>query len=77
MEWIRVEDRLPEQGTPVLTVSEDLGSSPVVAFIRREESYSLRFYIAYTFHGERDIGFHFQTFPTHWMPLPEPPKTKG
>jgi len=53
--WINVDERLPEEDTPVLT-----------------------------YHGDEcDVAWHHNSFwfgtaemitPTHWQPLPEPPK---
>ena len=59
MEWISVEDRLPEYGIKVLTYRRD---APEIISIE------MRLYC------NRFIGLKDKLHPTHWMPLPEPPK---
>lgn len=61
-EWISVEERLPEEGQRVLLYSPADG---VTTGHRLDEIG--RFYVSKNY-PER---------PTHWMPLPEPPKMKG
>lgn len=62
-EWISVEDRLPEKFADVLCLyrSRDYGSNTIVVD-----------------YMETDDGYFSEQFkygvPTHWMPLPEPPK---
>lgn len=73
--WISVDDKLPDVGDSVLSVGsspkeEGVFLSPVVCSIQKDG----RFMIGYSFEGSRKIGFFVETFPTHWMPLPEPPK---
>jgi hypothetical protein len=68
MKWISVSVRLPEEGEDVLCYWGDHLS-----------------YDVGTYSGQRDNGWHiwqdsngamneFDADPTHWMPLPEPPK---
>ena len=59
MDWISVEDKLPKDGTEVLTFSKS-GKYCVRKFYERYGGWRLGYEIAY------DI--------THWMPLPETPK---
>jgi hypothetical protein len=62
MEWISVKDRLPENRQEVLGayVLEELEQS-VLLFARGE--------------FRTKYGSEFYGVVTHWMPLPEPPKT--
>lgn len=73
-EWISVKDRLPDFYVPVLTVSVDVNSTPIVSKLHEGKEGCTAFITAYGFYGERKIGFHFETYPTHWMPLPKPPQ---
>ena len=69
-EWISVEDRLPCYGKYVLWLNEnrDDGYRCFVAFIESEG----RFLV-----GPRDFDIHiFLEDATHWMELPELPKTE-
>ena len=61
-EWISVEDRLPEVRQRVLLYSYHDG---INTGYRADEIG--RFYV--------DKSYPYR--PTHWMPLPEPPKMKG
>ena len=61
-EWISVKDRLPETKGRY--------------FICQEKEYypeSVNFY-PIKIDGSHWINDGFAVFPTHWMPLPEPPK---
>lgn len=62
MEWISVEDRLPEDGQYV-HVYLSYGKQATCVFFADRNSFvdSLRFQ-------------HSNGGVTHWMPLPEPPK---
>jgi hypothetical protein len=72
-EWISVKDRLPEEGKPVLISDGKDGTAAKMQFfyhvITKEKITSWEPHCAY--HGEAWIDFE----PTHWMPLPEPPKS--
>ena len=66
-EWIGVDERLPEPNLPVLTYGRKGGvgigyvtDSSVSEYKRSNKLY---FYARY---GDK--------LPTHWMPMPEPPK---
>lgn len=68
--WISVNDRLPAPNLPVLTYgrkgSVGIGyvtESSVSEYKRRNKLY---FYVRY---GDN--------LPTHWMPLPKPPRHMG
>lgn len=72
-EWMSLEDSFPETGKEMLCIgiNED-GEflAPIVATLHSNG----RFICGYSFQGGRDIGFYFETFPTHWMLLPDAPK---
>jgi len=61
MNWISVKDRLPELGEVVLTISE-VGQMRV-GYIGTKK----RIWVD-------GSGFFRLYNPTHWMPLPEPPR---
>tara|TARA_R110000822_G_scaffold80191_2_gene191226 strand:- start:6507 stop:6710 length:204 start_codon:yes stop_codon:yes gene_type:complete len=66
MEWINVNDRLPNEEHPVLVCYEDIGYNcgfPEILAIDGSIWYRW-------FNGDDS-----NMIPTHWMPLPEPPKT--
>lgn len=72
MEWISVKDNLPNMFESVLTIGADSDGemlTPIVATIQDDG----KFISGYKFAGDRSIGFYFETFPTHWMPLPSAP----
>ncbi|MBW2636841.1 MAG: DUF551 domain-containing protein [Deltaproteobacteria bacterium] len=58
MEWISVEDRLPDFGGDVLVILPDGRQRVVVMYHGPSEFYSNA----------------VEYFPTHWMPLPTPPE---
>lgn len=60
-EWISVEDRLPEKDVRVLVYLETDRSYTKIDTDRLDDRGFVRWY--------KDV--------THWMPLPEPPETKG
>lgn len=61
MGWIKVEDRLPEYGERVLTMT-DYGGFDVC-------------YLSYSGSFRNSMRpEHTNGSTTHWMPLPEPPK---
>lgn len=66
-EWISVEDRLPEVDRPVI-VSDAVGYMAVASSwaIREERHWTPSNIDSYDY----SLGFE----PTHWMPLPSPPK---
>lgn len=76
MEWISVKDRIPEDGVWVLCV--DTSKRMVVAKCERQTSY----YSPHSFESPGEWiswdSWHCcgseADDPTHWMPLPEPPK---
>ncbi len=61
-EWISIKDRLPEPGERVL-----LSDGTFVA----------EGYILFTGKWMRNGIWVLPMHPTHWMPLPEPPKEGG
>lgn len=67
-EWISVKDRLPGKGNDVLMYF-DTGNMAVGFWHDGDECFT--FWSAYADYGwYTDCDFE----PTHWMPLPEPPK---
>jgi NTP pyrophosphatase (non-canonical NTP hydrolase) len=74
-EWISVEDRLPEAGTEVMTWVEHYNDIPIQVYYSTTGK---------NWHGSRELedcmndGFvqdsRLTSAPTHWMPLPSPPK---
>lgn len=74
MEWISVEDRLPEEGVEVLTIEDVHALTTDNSHIEYKE-YRLDFIAK--FENEviwaRRLENEYDRV-THWMPLPEPPK---
>lgn len=70
MQWIKVEDRLPENGTNVLCIDKT-GRMFVSEFVKMEVTYDPGFIYIWN-HGFCCGGEPDKT--TFWMPLPEPPK---
>jgi hypothetical protein len=67
--WISVEERLPARGVAVLVARPDL-EAPAFAW-RDWRDWRKEGLVWKT--SERTVGLLPWT-PTHWMPLPEPPK---
>jgi hypothetical protein len=65
-EWISVEDSLPEEGRQVLLYWKESGHIEDGAFYEFETGTG---WYHVLFDGES-----LNCEPTHWMPLPEPPK---
>ncbi len=64
-EWISVKDRLPTDDETVLCYQPGRTSAlPVIAWYDEETK---GFQVAFTWQ-------ELLIYPTHWMPLPEPPK---
>lgn len=66
MNWIKVTDRLPEKDERVLCF--EFGIIITAKYIKRKSNSK-----ALVFMDEQDEQ-PLELFPTHWMPLPEPPK---
>ena len=67
MQWISVEERLPEEGDSVL-VGRAGKRNPRIAYLRNGfwgDAWELP-----CFEDDKQL-------PTHWQPLPEPPKASG
>ena len=90
MNWISVKDRLPENGKPVWAIIPEM-KTPIMLerFYSNElededdnECYGwiwCRIYdVPMIINGEwcYDSEWDDEYLPTHWMPLPEPPKEK-
>lgn len=67
-DWISVEDRLPERNQDVIMYFD--GGNMAVGWWHDNDE-DITFWCAYT-----DDGFYTdcECIPTHWMPLPQPPK---
>lgn len=69
MEWISVQDRLPDKEETVLIYSE--GDSVTAAFLYTDKYFGLRWFVN-NFGDCKDAVLPDRV--THWMPLPKPPK---
>lgn len=65
MEWISVNDRLPESSVPVLIYFNRCGGD--IDLGRYHTSGNMPFWSI----GAYQLGYEV----THWMPLPDPPNT--
>ena len=63
-DWIRVRDSLPEDGRPVLI--------SVKLFPRQTPYICSAYHTAKGWHSDDD--YVLTAAPTHWMPMPDPPK---
>lgn len=76
MEWISVEDRLPEIGREVIVYRpyKDVGKqiTALCRYIRYEEATDYFWDNNYPGSGENIHTMSARI--THWMPLPDPPK---
>ena len=69
-EWISIEDRLPENHTPVLIKErweDDIGIAYLLEHEWQEQ------HINHVCTGNATCNFEVPEV-THWMPLPEPPE---
>ena len=64
MEWISVEDRLPDETDDVLLYDSQMG-----VFSGR-----ISYVISHGYFNITHTTGHTANGATHWMPLPEPPK---
>jgi len=64
-DWIRIEDSLPEPHDEVLATSEY--DKWIVIAVRKKT----RWFNSWDVNSQQAVPI----FPTHWMPLPEPPTT--
>ena len=76
-EWISVEDRLPDNDTPVLVITA-INPNRIFAAMRYEDSDG---WLWGQIHGYNcclnnpdDYEFDDDYEYTHWQPLPEPPE---
>ena len=74
-QWISVEDRLPETEDNVLAVLE--GQLCIMSYFAFKENGETQMVWGYVYDGINGDGIFDDNYcPTHWMPLPEPPKTE-
>lgn len=66
--WLSIEDRLPEKQNDVLMYFAS--GNMAVGFWHDQDEY-ITFWRAYT---DDEFYTDCDCMPTHWMPLPEPPK---
>ncbi len=62
MEWISIEEKLPERQLDVI------GSNS------QDEWVGMIYYDGDNWYNNNDFKGDCPCYPTHWMPLPEPPK---
>ena len=78
MQWISVEDRLPDLYEFVLVLADNprTNEPKPVAIARIVSEHEIWDLLGYLEVGAyRDIEYSMSRFDiTHWMPLPEPPK---
>jgi hypothetical protein len=74
MEWISVKDRLPEHRKDCLKHFDDISNYYLVCRNEGVEAVMEARFIAGKFITERYGKEYEFTNPTHWRPLPEPPK---
>ena len=80
MEWISVRDKEPpKDGSPFLGYdpdAEDLGKTYVLIYIPEKKYPPGEFFkLSHdAYYREASGEEYFEWKPTHWMPLPEPPK---
>lgn len=67
MEWIEIKKIKPQFNIKVLTWNEDEPNEPC----RTDTLTSIKI----DANGET-LNWYEGSYPTHWMPLPEPPKSK-
>ena len=73
MEWIKVKDLLPSEGIKVLCWDPKRNHTAGYWISRKDLEDGRMWVINNTSGG---IGTKYEVFPpTHWMPLPEPPKS--
>lgn len=73
MNWQTIETA-PKDGTIFLSIGIDIGGHFLDPIICAWQENANCFGVGYTFDSDRHVSFQIETKPTHWMPLPEPPK---
>ena len=71
-EWIDLQDEQPIEMKAVLTIGKTPDgnwTTPITANL-----YNGKFIVGFNFGFDRVCKVMVETKPTHWMPLPEPPK---
>ena len=76
MEWIKVEDRLPDLGVNVLAMEKNHTEIGVYALCEMADDNNELCTPWCNCYGDvnGDAEFDDEYVVTHWMPLPEPPK---
>lgn len=75
MEWISVKEDLPKDESNVLAVLN--GQVCVMSYFSFHEDGKSNLIWGYVYDGVNgDAIFDDNYYPTHWMPLPSPPKTE-
>ena len=70
MEWISINDRLPEKGMDCLVFTTS-GCQQIARYTDRNSTYGYNYKEKWFRKGSRQLS---KKTITHWMPLPEPPK---
>lgn len=74
-EWISVEDRLPKEGEIVLAVVR--GAIRIASIFTEHPSFEETYQPYDYWDDPYDDGQIWEWFDvTHWMPLPEPPRSE-
>ena len=76
-EWISVKDRMPEEdGSYIIYIKPKCGGYPIKGcFAKNGGDYGEKIEGENVwFDYDREYGFYYISYVTHWMPLPKPPK---
>lgn len=67
MKWINTKHQLPESSSKVLVYTTDHSSCHIGIYLPKHKQWQMYYYDGLSNINDREI--------THWMPLPEPPKS--
>lgn len=77
IEWVSVEERLPDEGVNVLVWGEQMGASPSMsgayAFITQRMKLTYQKHNLHLKNQFDENDFRRVAYATHWQPLPPPP----